>query len=434
VATDWSDLLDQLERQKKDAVQREDYAAAEQIKQQIDRFRRSFDQVTQLQKEKNDAVQREDYATAERLKNQITALLSGQPQQSYAPRQVRQQQQQVQPERVSRRPVREPSPEPPPEPVKRAKPQKTTKPVEEAPRAPVSQPPQSVDTDERPIRPAPLSPVVPAGATVMEYEQTEPEPLKLEHRQAAGLLLDLFEERPIACFFSAAWNLRKDGIEELANLICGLTEQALPAFKRFVVICKARLEENIQGPARAAFDAIQKIAETLHVSNADLTDVLGPIIPAIKAKLALPPKPKLLFSKQDSGEHKSPGMAERALEFAKWMVEKEQWEALISMMTQPLKNPSHYRVALSQLQLMRAVIMAKKSINAIPGLHLPLIMAFLSPCLESGDKDVRQLSVEIMVLLHLMVGSSLRPYIERLGTVMETIVNEAIAQADNDED
>lgn len=76
VPLDSEDLVDILEGQKKEAIAGEDFRAADALKQQIDRLRRSYDEVMVLQRQKSDAVKKEDFAAAPRLKNEIDQVLN----------------------------------------------------------------------------------------------------------------------------------------------------------------------------------------------------------------------------------------------------------------------------------------------------------------------------------------------------------------------
>lgn len=72
-----------LEREKREAVENENFALAQRLKDRIANLRENRQQLLELARMKEEAAQREDFITAERIKNQIARIQSGQAAEPY---------------------------------------------------------------------------------------------------------------------------------------------------------------------------------------------------------------------------------------------------------------------------------------------------------------------------------------------------------------
>lgn len=433
--SDTTDMLESLERQKKDAVAREDFKAAEALKQQIDRLRRAYDQVMQLQTQKNEAIAKEDYVTAQRLKNEIDYLLSGERNQPPPhQQQVQFEQQYEQPKRQQRQPppqMEEEEPQPPPRRVQRNAEQPP--PQRDPPRKQRQPPPSDSLEDaipppskrerpgeDRPIHPAPdagndgvsSSPKrAPKRAMNDDHElATEPEELSAENSQEAGILVDLFGTKPVACFYSKAWNLKVQGITELGKLIMGLKDSQSNAYYRYCYIMKHRVQETHKAVFTAALENIQLVGNKLKLSNSDMNRAINQMISQLVPKVGCA----------------QASLSKLACDFLVWLADKEQWDIVIPIIIHPVKNQNQFKIALAQLQTLSQIIMKKGEISSIPGLTMPTIMNFLVPCLESPKNEVRTAAIELVVALECIAGSAIYQYFEKLHPRIKKAIEEAI--------
>ena len=427
------DLLEDLERQKKEAVMREDFKTAQALKQQIDRLRKSYDQVMELQRQKNAAVQNEDYTTAQMLKNEIDALL-GNPVRSEQP--LPRGKPQIPPPEPT--PMSMPMPHPEEEPIKPAKrrreppppapePEPEPEPIVEEPRrprkrkeeAPPRRDPPPIP-DERPIHPARASggddakfqspkraQRAPPGASEL---QTEADELSASNRQEAGILIELFGEKPVANFFSKAWNLKVQGINELAELIKGLKGNKVDAYYRYCSIMKHRLKETHKAVFQAAIEGVKNVGDSVKMSQADLGRCINQLMSQVIPKVGCAQQP----------------LSDIACQFLLWLGEKGQYDIIIPILTNPVKNQSQYKIALAQLKTLRKVIFVKGKLSAIPGLNLASVMALAVPCLESPKAEVRKAATKLIITLEFMCGSTIYQYLDKLPKRVKASITEAI--------
>ena len=468
---DGTDLLEDLERQKKEAVMREDFKTAQALKQQIDRLRKSYDQVMQLQRQKNEAVQHEDYATAQMLKNEIDVILGnpgrGQPlSQTLAPgreqmvpteqsqmsmsmalpeemmkqsRRREQEQVSASPKRVGRKRETVPADERPIHPAKGALDERPIHPAKGAlDDRPIRQAKAAADerpihlakgaADERPIHPAkdagddrPIqqsrddakfkSPKrvqrAPPGPSEL---QTEADELSAANKQEAGVLVELFGEGPVAKFFSKAWNLKVEGINELAEMIKGLKGNKVDAYYRYCYIMKHRLKETHKAVFQAAIEGVKNVGDAIKLSPADLGRCINQLIGQVIPKVGCAQQP----------------LSDIACQFLLWLAEKGQYDIVIPILTNPVKNQSQYKIALAQLKTLRKVIFAKGKLSAIPGLSLASVMGLAVPCLESPKAEVRKAATKLVITLEFICGSTIYQYLDKLPKRVKVAITDAI--------
>jgi centrosomal protein CEP104 len=71
-----NEIIDNLESQKRKAVENEDYSKAKEIKEKIQRIRENSDEITRLERKKRGLVEQEDFEGAEIVKRDIERLTS----------------------------------------------------------------------------------------------------------------------------------------------------------------------------------------------------------------------------------------------------------------------------------------------------------------------------------------------------------------------
>lgn len=485
-----NDLLEQLERQKKEAVAKEEFKKAESLKQQIDRLRRAYSQIAQLQQQKNDAIAHEDYATAQRLKNEIDFLLKGevsQPQQPLQQQpkkkqpQPQQQQQTFQTSQKQEFPIDDQVPSTQTTQPKKQNQQKQTqnggkklplrqvdindpnanledaiptqqrrdeshyasdeRPIHPAPNAfdddtnfdEQSPPAASASkakkakpkfkTDERPIHPSkdidfdenpsPKNQKPRKGPSVQPSGKdlaTDPEELSHQDASEAGLLIELFGERPVACFFSHAWNLRKSGIQELGQLITGLKDRQKDAFSRYCYIMRHRVQETHKTVFQAAIDNLMKTADELNLSTQDLGDCINQMITQLIPKVGC----------------SQSALSDTACSFLMWLCSKGLYDIVIPIVMKPLKNPNQYLVAVAQLNTLYDIIVDNFGVEKIPGLTFKGVMEFIVPFLEHPNPKVRGKAINLIVAMHNIYGTKINQYYDKVNKNTKLEIERAI--------
>lgn len=476
---DSNDILDQLERQKREAVDKEDFKRAEVLKKQIERLRRAHDQVVILQQQKKDAIAREDFVTAQKLKAEIDYLLNGQEQQREQPIQsqppprqsINQQSFQYQdqdmyqnqpPNRTSfnmpddddeqpiqarRRqlpatqkqqapppeeqpiPRRARQPEPEPEPVQRSygedrRPKNVDIAAFEASAREAEPPRRNVrqiegDPDERPIHPskegsgASAGPSGGGGGGGRDL-QKEPDELSGANKSEAGCLVDIVSEKLVACFFSKAWNLKIDGIKEIANRLVGdktlSGPQKADAFYRYCYIMRHRVVEDHKAVFAASLEGIKLLGEKLGLSTNDFSRGIQQVVPNLQPKIGCSQQ---ILSKQ-------------TCKFLRWVVSKGCADCVIPMLLKSSSKPQQWKVPLAQLSTLHKIVLAKEGDYASLGLSLDQIMNFIVPNLESAAKEVRDAAIEFVVTMNILVGTAVERYMEKVNSRVRKEIDEKI--------
>jgi hypothetical protein len=424
-----SQMLEAIEAQKREAVKHEDFRLAEALKRRIESIKRSFDKIDALTRQKAEAVKMEDYESAAKMKQEMDFLMGADANAGMIP------------DKEPRAPAEPRAPRPGTGPqVERQAPQRISEP---SPRRPApglamaevlpSLEDGGIDRDVPPRRQA--APVGPPRAVVPSVDdeipvgqarpqrahlnndsmQTEAEELSPAKQQEAGILIDLFGIAPIACFFSKAWNLRVDGIKKLAGLIEGLKSDQFSAYMRFCSIMKHRLKETHKVVFQTAVEALKSTGKALKLNTGDLARCVTVALPFILAKLGCAQK----------------NLSDVAFDFILWLADEKEWELVTPILTNPLKNQAQFKIALAQLELLKALILKVGSIVGIPGLNIPLLMGFVIPCVESAKPEVRTAAVEIIVLADALHGSTIYQYFEKFRPTVKDLVMEAIRVSKN---
>lgn len=473
--SDGSDMLELLERQKREAVQKEDFKKAELLKRQIDRLRRAYDQIVVLQKQKREAVEREDYGAAQKIKSDIDMLLNGGNEQvsryssniqqfgNQIQKQNNYQSKQQQFSTTIRRgvqptfadPIEEPDPViRQPQPAKSSEPHDM--PAENIPirkrrvspkkddehEAPTQPPvnatgpnrrrPKNADTSsfEAPAREK-ISNNPPRRMSVDPDERkinqgggskeppgkatlsTEPDELTAGRKAEAGCLMDLFPENIIACFFSKPWNLKVDGINKLADLISGLKSQQGDAFYRYCYINRHRVQEEHKVVYFASLDGIKKIGNSLKLSKNDFERGITQILPHLQSKIG----------------HSQAALSDHTCKFLLWVYEQGCAELVMPMLLKTSGKPQQWKIPFAQIRVLHKIIVTKGEINTIPGLSVDLLMNFLVPHLESASKEVRDSAIDAVVTVEAIAGSIIYRYIEKVQSRVKAAIEERIRKA-----
>jgi len=419
------DMLDQLEKQKKEAVSQEDFKRAEQLKRQIDRLRRAYDQISALQAQKKEAIAQEDYVTAQKLKNEIDYLLNGEKNRESNSNPISNQPKPI--EYPDERPIPKKNPVPPKE--NNPPPSKKLPPVEKIANdmfidddlPPVkSKPPASnmYNSDDKPIRGSQdrgmkatkgfdeERPIKPAKddddskgpAQSKDEMNTTPDELNPNNKIEAGILVELFGDAVIAMFFSKAWNLKVDGIKKICELICGLKNQKLEAFSRFCHVLRHRIAEDHKAVFSTSLDSLKMCTDTLKLSPQDLSRSYSQFMPQLALKVGCT---QLALSKM-------------ACKFLLWMADKGCHDQVIPVLLRPTVKPNQWKIPLAQIQTLHKLILAKGEYSSIPGLTLESMMVYIVSNFESPNDEVRKACIDIVVTLEMLAGSVINRYLDKL--------------------
>lgn len=482
---DSSDILEQLERQKREAVEKEDFKRAEVLKKQIERLRRAYDQVVVLQQQKKDAIAREDFVTAQKLKAEIDYLLNGSdptrdqsmqnqppPRQSINQQSFQYQDQYQNPPQnrtsfnipeddLDEQPIQERRrqlpqktqklpPKPAPEPEE-PPPRRQSRPLEDEIPPAVQRNfgedrrPKNVDIaafeanaqedeplrrnrhqieganpDERPIHPSKEagasnpSPRGGGGGGGGRDLQKEPDELSGTNKSEAGCLVDIVSERLVACFFSKVWNLKIDGIKEIANRLVGdktlSASQKGDAFYRYCYIMRHRVVEDHKAVFSASLEGIKLLGEKLGVSQSDFSRGMQQVVP--------PLQPKIGCSQQI--------LSKQTCKFLRWVVSKGCADCVIPMLIKSSSKPQQWKAPLAQLSTLHKIVLAKEGDYASLGLSLDQIMNFIVPNLESAAKEVRDAAIEFVVTMNILVGTAVERFMEKVNPRIRKEIDEKI--------
>ena len=441
--TDSNEMIASLERQKAQAVAREEFKEAEILKQRIDRLRRVSDHITALQRQKAEAVSKEDYSTAQRLKSEIDTLINGPtPSQNNfsmtnsnnnpsnwdndnfnntsPPRnpRVKLPETFVEPKDTNTESRRKSEKIEKPERSEKSK--TRTREVSESKPEPKPVPRQ--DPDKRQIHPAQSETKSskrpgpnPSGGD--KDLPTDPDELSEKNRQEAGILVDLFGDRPAAFFFSRNWSLKVEGMKEYTKLICGLKDQQSAAFSRYCIIMKSKMDETLKKVFQSALESLMTIGDKLKLPASELERALSPLMGPLQTKIGC----------------SQTALSDLACHFVVWLGSKELYSLALPLVLHEVPNQSLWKVALAQLRTLHELILKHEGIPQAPGFTTKSIMNFVVPCLESPKAEVRSSAAELIATLKLFLGSSIAVYLDKLPKRTRDALEEKIAEIEKEE-
>lgn len=452
-----NERIENLEKQKKLAVEREDFVEAASIKRQLDLLKQRRDTLLQLQKAKQDAISKEDFEAANEYKEQMERILNGEDMQT--PRPMSAQEPQAQPKpKVQKRPVTQFQPtelDPPgneydnPEKSSRSvqpkedsarredrnqtrviiTPQMNEETVfkpnpvhfdEDAPIKTKFQPDDEEEDQEEEIHGFKidnLASTIPAFPPEDVPESDEPpDELKVGDRQEAQPLINLFGEDAVRRFFSKSWNLKIQGIRKLTESISGLASDYIPAFTNFCYICRHRINDNQKQVVIAALNGIREIADTHQIEPPDLTRAVMQMLNQAVSKIG--------GSMQQ--------VTDAVCEFLTWMSQKRSLDVVLPIIMSPVKNPAQYKASLARINTLHDIVLLN-GIDTAPGLSLKEVMGYIVPSLESPKIEVRQAVIELIVSLETMVGSKVNGFLSNINTRTLREIEKAIEKHHREE-
>ena len=267
------------------------------------------------------------------------------------------------------------------------------------------------DPDARPIKPSKGDGM--GGGPSMGGARdlsTEPDELTGANKAEAGCLVSLFGEKPVACIFSKAWNLKVEGTKKLADLICGLKSQKGEAFYRYCYCLRHRVAEEHKAVFTAAIEGVRQCGDKLELPTPEFYKGVSQVLPPLQSKIGCSQQ---VLSKITG-------------KFLRWVCEKGCPELVIPMLLKHSNKPQNWKVPLAQIKTLHKIILAKGDYQSLPGLTLDSIMGLIVPNLESASKEVREAAMEFIVTMELLAGSVIYHYLEKVNSRVRETIDEKI--------
>ena len=407
-----------LERLKQEAVDREDFDKAKEIKAKIDNIKDNRTALSELKQRKIDAIRNEDYDLAKRLKYQEEQLLIGDdnfmmPQQP-PPRAIPEQKQAFEYSRY----------QPPQAPIQPAQERQSLSqsmmnppyggeselydddsrfgdmrnPAIMQRQAPADMYPGSYrqnqydeQWDERPVGPdfsaddsRPIKPSNGTG-TIPTIDDRGDELVELDdvQRREASYIIKVAGEESVRKYYSKSVDLRTAGIKEIAHAIKAIkpASKAVSGYEKFCQLLKPCIKENSNGAFVKAVDEIIK-----------LTDKIKPPVDVVRASIEL--HKQAIFSKL-----KNKKVSQTAVEFFRWAAGNSalgvQFVAPIVMA--PLKQPIQWTAVLPRLEIIQYLIETYGPIDGC--FEIPQIISFVMLPLDSPKPEVRKEAMNVLDML-----------------------------------
>jgi len=417
--TDIEQLIDLLERQKKDAVLREEFAEANNIKAKLSHLKDKRDELVQLQKAKADSIQKEDYDAAREYKRRIDALMGD----DFNDNRPKTQQ------KAPKVEVREiPSPQ-----VirKTAIPEAKKETDEDLYKDPPIIIDDNIDMgDERPLRPAEHalsgdseeeSDFVPPPRVVKPVskpkkieeakvappkkviEKSAPpmdgsDPLLPENRQEATPLVNKVGEELIRQFFSKNWDVRLQGVQNITQKLMSVSrESILPLFNNFCYILSYRINESQKQIVLAAIRGIQIIADNHGIQGQELSKAVNQLISPMATKIG--------------GAQQQ--ITDAVCEFFVWLTQMQCSDIVLPIIMGDPKKQVHWKASLAKIHALRDMVLLH-SIDSLPGLTLETVMQASLPHIESPKAEVRQAVIELIINLQQIAGPAITKHLNKL--------------------
>ena len=381
-----------LEREKREAVDAENFALAQRLKDRITILKENHAKLMELARMKDEAVRNEDFVLAQRIKSQIDRIQFGEPPEPSFPAAPPPPQQYSQYRRMSN------VSEDPPPPPRQALPRQSLvsesafdqEPLPPPPEPQVNLPPPRPEfDDDRPLNPAPGGtynwedelgqpeddlfagqdqepvqrgrrrrsarddrPIRPRRSeqdrNLLEFEdeppQTdEPEEIDPKYRQEADPFVQQFGERTVRYFYSKSVTNRVRGINEIAESIASTRpNQHSQLFSRFCHILRGRLAEEAIGVFVAATNAMMKLCDELRLSGDNIRNSIEPHLSVIVKRLG----------------DKKEQISRAARKFLMWTAENEALgiPSLAPCLMAPLKKPVIWQNVAERLNIIQELL------------------------------------------------------------------------------
>lgn len=440
--------ISRLEREKKDAIDSENYALAQRIKDKITILQENRTRLIELARMKDEAVRNEDFVLAQRIKSQIDRIQAGEPAEitqtpSYSrmpslpeeplPPPVRRPSMEQRPPRQSMAPIDppfDPEPVPLPEPPVGAPPYvprpeyDDDRPLNPAPGgtyhwedelenpgddkfgADYDQPPARKDRrrrstrgDDRPIRPRKTD----ADHDLLEFEDEppqsdEPEEIDPKWRQEAEPFVQQFGERTVRYFYSKSVTNRVRGINEIAEAIESTrSNQHSYLFSRFCHIMRSRLTEEAIGVFVAATNAVMRLSDSLRLSGENIRGAIESHLPVIVKRLG----------------DKKEQISKAAKQFIMWAAENDALgiPSIAPCLMAPLKKPIIWQNVTERLNIIQELLDRYGTVDQ--SFDTGAIINFVFITLESKSSEVRTSACKVCkVLAGMGAGSQINKMLQ----------------------
>lgn len=395
-----------LERAKRDAIDREDFDRAKAIKAKIDIIRDNRVFLQDLKQRKIEAIRNEDFDLAKRLKIQEENLLAGNNEilfpdfnDTTSPRGNSRRKSSIDPD-----PQQFSQYNPPhvPEPESSEVPFQSERFDENESRA---------ETQDRPIRP--MKTDLYAGdhkpmqfsanqwdnmpEQIQEYDRPIKAPtaphidedgerldaLDSNQRAEADVIIHIAGEEPVQQFYSKNTDLRQNGIRAISQAIRKMRGGGVvQAYEKFLTMLRPCVRDNSQGVFVKSVDEIMK-----------LTDKIKP--PPDVVRSSIEAHKHAIFAKLGNKRMKQP-----AVEFFTWAAGNSALGVpfVAPVVMTPLKQPVQWAAVIPRLDIIQTLIQTYGPVDGF--LEINQIITFVMLLLDAPKADVRQKAMSVLEMLN----------------------------------
>ena len=444
----YEDMIEELTTNKQAAVDREDYGAAADYKDQLQHAHEREDELRDLFRQKDEALANEEYLAVDRIVNKILSIIrpnddEWEPEPTPSPP----------PKPAPERPIKpspkevwlpDPEPEEPPKELS-AKSEAffvtefgddrkvlspstdvvnldalrdlTEQQIDEPPRKPRKVPKKPKAVTER----VPKIKQVEgrAGRTLPNFndmpKQDDPDELTEENRAEAAVLIELFGESAVAMAYSTGWMNKVNGYKQLCELITGLKSHndKIRAFRGLMPLIRDRLEGGLKAVYCPAVEQTIAMIDAIDLPPNEFLAFVHQLLSVVIAKLG------------DS----NPRINESSNQFVLWAAEKDPKFSMNELVQWILKPPSpkQYHLFAAKMTLLK-VIIERHGIGPNGKVKLPEVMNLVVPCLESRKAEVRQQSFDLLVSIYPLVGTAMDKYLTSAPRIVKDQLKAAVAK------
>ena len=413
---DLENIIENLEKQKKDAVGKEDFIEANKIKSQLDILKKKKDDLLKLQKEKQESIDNEDYDNAREIKKKIEELLLVDNESLRPKTQQKPFKQQIFDEDTS---------------IFNKKINKIPKNEEND---------IFIDDDirsnndlnhlgdERPIKPALhalsdddnfeeeeifIKPISKKNKFINEKNIEILEDLSPLNYQESNLLILKFGEEILKKIFSKNWSLKLEGIKLIIEKLLKQSQKTIfPLFNNFCYILRNQMNDNNKQIIITSLRGIQSIVEEFEIYGEDLSKAINPLITPLELKIG---------SSQQQ-------VSDTVCEFFVWLTQMHCSEIVLPIIMGEIKNPNLWKSLLSKLISLKDLI-DLHGFDSLEGLTIEEVMKFIIPSLESTKIEVRTAVINIFVSIESIIGNQIIKYLNKLSIRSKKEIEKAIEKS-----
>ena len=240
----------------------------------------------------------------------------------------------------------------------------------------------------------------------LDKKNEQPDELSDENKAEANTLISLFGEKVVAIAYSSNWSLRVSGLEKLCELIKGLKSPGdkTRALSGILPLLRRRFSDGLKATYVSAIEQTISLLDALNVEGNELGTIIHVLLPISMGKIG------------DTNQR----ISDLSKQFCLWCANKDKWALTeVQQYTLHPPNPNQYHQQIAKLNLLSTLMEQYGVGNEKGKLKLPDVMGLVVPCLDSRKEEVRKLAIKITISLQEQFGTVIDKYLKNVSRLVK---------------